>query len=107
MDLVENIGCIQSYRVGWIVVIFYIALGFSTLLLAFPVGLTEDDEDDPPRCRILSSLMTLIFTDVLFCFIRLYVMIKNGSAQSGLNFFVKNLLAAFFRGELIYKNIRK
>ena len=105
MDLVENIGCIQSYTAGWIV-IFYIALAVSTILLAFPVGLTEDDEDDPQRCRIFSSVLTLIFTDALFCIIRGYVMIKEESVQSGFNFFLKNLLAASCRIILICKSCR-
>ena len=68
MDLVENIGCIQSYAEDWIL-IFDIVLGFSTILLAFPIRLTEDDEDDPQCCRIFSSLLKLIFTDILFSII--------------------------------------
>ena len=105
MDLVENIGCIQSYTVGW-VRLFYIALAVSTILLAFPVGLTEDDEHDPQGYRIISSAMTLIFTDVLFCIIRGHVMIKEESVQSGFNFFLKNLLAAICRFILICKSRR-
>ena len=105
MDLVENIGCIQSYTDGWIWP-FYIALGFSAILLAFPVGLTEKDEHDPQGIRIISSVMTLIFTDVLFCIIRCYVMVKEKSVQLGFNFFLKNLLAAVCRIILICKSCR-
>ena len=104
MDFVENITCIQTYSTGWSVLLF-IALAVSTLRLAFPISLIEEDEDDPLCGRILSSTITLVFTDVLFAIMRGHVMIQENSLQLGFNFFSKNVMSAFCRVFLIVRAI--
>lgn len=106
MDLVLDIGCVQKYSAGWIV-LFYIALGVSTVLLAFPVRLEEDDKDDPHALRILGSILTLVFTDIFFCTIRIAVMYHEKNLQTGFHFFMKNLLAAIVRPFLIVKGCKE
>lgn len=105
MDFVENITCIQTYSTGWSVLLF-IALAMSTLRLAFPISLIEEDEDDPLCGRILSSTITLVFTDVLFAIMRGHVMVQENSLQLGFNFFSKNVMSAFCRLFLIGRAIR-
>ena len=102
MDFVEIITCIQTYSTGWLV-LFFIALAVSTLRLAFPISLTEDDEDDPQFGRILSSAITLVFTDILFAIMRGHVMVQEDSVQLGFNFFSKNVMSAFCRLFLIVR----
>ena len=104
MDLVENVMCIQTYSTGWVVV-FYLALVVSTFHLAFPISLTEEDSNDPQWGRIASSVVTLIFTDIFFAFIRGKVMLSEKSLQLGFNFFSKNILAGICRTFLIIKVI--
>ena len=104
MDLVENVMCIQTYSTGWVVV-FYLALVVSTFNLAFPISLTEEDSNDPQWGRIASSVVTLIFTDIFFAFIRGKVMLSEKSLQLGFNFFSKNILAGICRTFLIIKVI--
>ena len=48
LDMVTDIGCIQTYEVGWFI-LYFIALGVSSLLLACPAGLDKDDDDDPQK----------------------------------------------------------
>ena len=104
MDLVENVMCIQTYSTGWVVV-FYLALVVSTFHLAFPISLTEEDSKDPQWGRIASSVVTLVFTDIFFAFIRGKVMLSEKSLQLGFNFFSKNILAGICRTFLIIKVI--
>ena len=104
MDLVENVMYIQTYSTGWVVV-FYLALVVSTFHLAFPISLTEEDSNDPQWGRIASSVVTLIFTDIFFAFIRGKVMLSEKSLQLGFNFFSKNILAGICRTFLIIKLI--
>ena len=104
MDLVENVMCIQTYSTGWVVV-FYLALVVSTFHLAFPISFTEEDSNDPQWGRIASSVVTLVFTDIFFAFIRGKVMLSEKSLQLGFNFFSKNILAGICRTFLIIKVI--
>ena len=105
MDLVEDVEFIQTYSTAWIV-LFYVALAGSSFLLAFPVGLEDDDENDPHKYRVLSSIGTLIFTDISFSVIRLCVISKQGNYQIGFNFLMKNMLAGISRLVLIIKRFR-
>lgn len=104
MDMVENITCFQKYST-FLLALFYMSLIISTLHVAFPIGLSEEDERDPKKGRILSSIITLIFTDIMFAILRLYVMVHEKDTQLGFNFFSKNVMAAICRFSLIAKTI--
>lgn len=103
MDLVADIGCVQSYQTGWLVW-FFIATGASTLLLAFPCGLEDRDDEDPKPLQRWTSILTLLFTDISFFILRSVVIHNEKSVQSGFNFLMKNLLAAVIRFVLIVKS---
>ncbi|XP_057289546.1 uncharacterized protein LOC130612258 [Hydractinia symbiolongicarpus] len=103
MDLVADIGYVQSYQTGWLVC-FFIATGVSTVLLAFPCGLEDRDDEDPKPLQRLTSIFTLLFTDFSFFILRVVVIHNEKSVQSGFNFLMKNLLAAFIRFILILKS---
>ena len=102
MDMVENITCFQTYSTVWLG-FFYMSLIISALHVAFPISLTEEDEKDPLKGRVLSSIITLIFTDIMFAILRLRVMIYGKDTQVGFNFFSKNVMAAICRLSLIVK----
>ena len=102
MDVVDNISCIQTYSTFWLA-FFFIALAVSAFHLAFPIGLTEEDQDDPQCGRIVSSIVALIFTDISFAVIRGKVMFHEKNVQLGFNFFSKNIMAALWRICLIIK----
>lgn len=102
MDVVDNISCIQTYSTVWFA-IFFIALAVSAFHLAFPIGLTEKDRCDPQWGRIISSIITLMFTDMAFAVIRGKVMLHEKNVQLGFNFFSKNVMAALWRICLITK----
>ena len=102
MDFVEIITCIQTYSTGWLV-LFFIVVAVSTLRMAFPISLTEEDEDNPQFGRILSSAITLVFTDILFAIMRGHVMVQEDTLQIGFNFFSKNVMSAFCRLFLIVR----
>lgn len=68
MDVVDNILCIQTYSAGW-VLFFLTTLVVSAFYLACLIGLIEEVEYDPQSGKILSSLVTPIFTDVPFTMI--------------------------------------
>ena len=104
MDMVENITCFQTYSTVWLG-FFYMSLIISALHVAFPISLTEDDERDPIKGRILSSIITLIFTDFMFAILRLCVMVYGKDTQLGFKFFSKNVMAAICRFSLIVKAI--
>ena len=71
--------------------------------MAFPISLTEEDEKDSLKGRVLSSIITLIFTDIMFVILRLRVMVYGKDTQVGFNFFSKNVMAAICRLPLIVK----
>ena len=102
MDMVENITCFQTYSTVWLG-FFYMSLIISALHVAFPISLTEEDEKDPLKGRVLSSIITLIFTDIMFAILRLRVMVYGKDTQVGFNFFSKNVMAAICRLPLIVK----
>lgn len=104
MDVVENVMCIQTYSVVWMVV-FYFALAFSALHLAFPISLSDEDANDHQSAGIVSSLVTLTSTDIAFAAIRGKVMFTENSFQLGFNFFSKNIFAGICRTCLIMKVI--
>ena len=104
MDMVENITCFQTYS-AFLLGLFYMSLMISALHVAFPISLSEEDDRDPKKGRILSSIITLIFTDIMFAILRLCVMIYGKDAQLGFNFFSKNVMAAICRFFLIGKTI--
>lgn len=106
MDIVENIPCIQMDD-GWIWFCF-VALGISAIHLAFPIGLTgEDEEEENPQWKkILSSAVTLIFTDIAFAIIRVHVMARQKTFQIGFNFLSKNIMAALYRFCMIFKSMK-
>lgn len=104
MDVIDNISCIQTYSVGWFV-FFFVALAVSALHLAFPISLIKEDENDSECRRILSSLVTLVFTDISFAIIRGFVMFHEDSLQLGFNFFSKNVTVASWRLYLIMKSL--
>ena len=104
MDIVENISCVQADD-GWIV-FYYFALGISVIHLAFPIGLTGEEEEDPEWRKILSSAVTLIFTDISFAIIRAHVMAREKSFQIGFNFLAKNIMATIYRICLIFNAMK-
>ena len=106
MDMVEYITCFQTYSTV-LLGLFYMSLIISALHVAFPISLSEEDKEDPKKGRILSSTITLIFTDIMFAILRLYVMIYGKDTQLGFNFFSKNVMAAICRSSLIVKTIHK
>ena len=73
--------------------------------MVFPISLSEEDERDPQKGRILSSVITLIFTDIMFAILLFRVMIYGKDTQLGFNFFSKNVMAAICRFFLILKTI--
>ena len=103
MDVVENISCVQMDD-GWIA-FYFIGLGISVIHLAFPVGLTGEEEEDPQWGKILSSAVTLIFTDISFAIIRAHVMAQEKTFQIGFNFLSKNMMATVYRICLIFNAI--
>ena len=74
MDVINNSPCIQTCSVGWFV-FFFVELAVSALHLVFSISLIKEDENDSQCRRILSSLFTLVFTDISFAIIRGFVMI--------------------------------
>ena len=92
---------------GWIWFCF-VALGISVIHLAFPIGLTgEDEEEENPQWKkILSSAVTLIFTDISFAIIRVHVMARQKTFQIGFNFLSKNVMAALYRFCMIFKSMK-
>ena len=92
---------------GWIWFCF-VALGISVIHLAFPIGLTGEDKEEknPDWRKILSSAVTLIFTDISFAIIRGYVMVRQKTFQIGFNFLFKNIMAAIYRFCLIFKSMK-
>ena len=100
MDIVENITCFQTYPKEWLA-IFYFSLAVSSIHLAFPIGVTEEDEKDPIWGRIFSSFITLVCTDIMFAVLRVQAMKNQKTIQQGFNFLSKNILAATIRFFLI------
>ena len=56
MDIVENITCFQTYSREWLA-LFYFSLAVSSIHLAFPISVTEEDEKDPIWGRILILIL--------------------------------------------------
>lgn len=96
MDMVADIMCFQTYSSGW-KFYFFLAIGVSALMLAFPIALTEDDEQDAYWGRCLSSSLTLVFTDVSFAILRGYVLFYEKQLQAGFTFFLKNIIVSIIR----------
>ena len=105
LDMVEDISAVQNHST-WLKVLFYLSLGVSTMLLAFPAGLEDDDEDDPKCIRVFSTICTLIFTDLMFCIIRIAVILSGSNYQTGFHFLMKNILALFIRPLLLIYGAR-
>ena len=59
------------------------------------------------KYRVISSILSLIFTDVMFFVIRIIVMVRDNSPQTGFHFMIKNILAVILRGALIYPGHRR
>ena len=94
MDVIGDLKYLQHMDTGthvW----FYVSVIVSIMLLAFPIGLDEEDEDDPMKGRITKSFLSLIFTDISFCVLRGMVMHSEGSLEIGLVFAFKNAISAF------------
>ncbi|XP_057314589.1 uncharacterized protein LOC130655805 isoform X2 [Hydractinia symbiolongicarpus] len=101
-DVITDYKYIQHYNTAtevW----FFVSIVISIILLAFPIGLDEEDEDDPRDGRILKSIVSLIFTDVSFCVLRSIVMHKENSLAMGLVFAYKNAISACISIYLISK----
>lgn len=94
--MVADIMCFQTYSSGW-KFYFFLAIGVSALMLAFPIALTEDDEQDAYWGRCLSSSLTLVFTDVSFAILRGYVLFYEKQLQAGFTFFLKNIIVSIIR----------
>lgn len=83
---------------------FFVSVVISVILLAFPIGLDNEDNDDIENGRIVKSAVSLIFTDVSFFVLRCIVMHKEKSLIMGLNFAYKNVIFAFISIYFILKN---
>ena len=105
MDFVENISCVQTDD-GW-TVFYFLAVGISAIHLAFPVGLTGEEEEDPQWKKIINSAVTLIFTDISFTIIRAHAMAEEKTFEIGFNFLSKNIMATVYRTCLIINAMKQ
>ena len=97
------IGCYVNYSAGWVTA-FFIGIGVSTILASFTKGLEQaknEINDKNTRCDALITLLNLLFNDVFFCVLRIYVMHKKGHVYFGLIFVIKEFLSAMFRACLL------
>ncbi|XP_057314587.1 uncharacterized protein LOC130655804 [Hydractinia symbiolongicarpus] len=101
-DVMVDYKYIQHYSTAtevW----FFISIIISVILLAFPIGLDEEDKDDPDVGRVLKSFLSLVFTDLSFLVLRCMVMYEEDSLSMGLSFAYKNAISAFISIYLILK----
>lgn len=102
-----DIGCIQNFPTFWIV-IFYLALGVSVILTAFPNGLEErkGDAEDFNNCDTIITACRMFFNDFLFFGLRINTMVRTGRKYFGMNFVIKEVFSCVFRLVLICYRLR-
>jgi len=102
LNMLDFIGCIQNFPTFWIV-IFYLALGVSVILTAFPNGLEErkGDDEDFNRFDTIITTCRMIFNDGLFFILRINTMVQTGRKYFGMNFVIKEVFSCIFRFVLL------
>ena len=91
MDFTSLIGCIQSDSDVW-KALFYIALICSSLLLAVEINKEENFAQ-----QIAYHMVTLVISDLLFLTVRVHIMVRENSIQTGFHFVLRAGITAIFR----------
>ncbi|XP_057313018.1 uncharacterized protein LOC130654452 isoform X1 [Hydractinia symbiolongicarpus] len=101
MDVMMNFKFIQHFGTA-AQAFFYLSFVTSIILIAFPIGLDENDDDDPVMGQIVKTTLSLLFTEISFCVFRFIVMQKENSL-SGLVFASKNSLSGLYHAYLVVR----
>ena len=105
MDMAElmfgDVGCYQTYGAGGLF-FFYLGLGVSIILTAFSYGL-EQHKEKHNKNDWYSTLMNMVFNDLLFFLLRVTTMVKQKHAYFGVIFATKELMSFISRSYMLYK----
>ena len=95
-----DVGCFQKYgKAGMF--FFYLALLMSAFITTSYSGL-EQEKDYYDRADRVTTCLSLIFNDVLFLFLRITTMWKQGHAYFGVIFVGKESMSSIIRIILLF-----